>query len=63
MDITWCETVELAFAKHKPRVTFDQKKLRLQKFYDEWIKPIKDNLSPNLSVALETMIEEYSLTK
>jgi hypothetical protein len=44
-------------------VTFEQKKARLQKFYDEWVKPMKDILSPDLSAASEAMIKKYSLVE
>lgn len=44
-------------------VTFEQKRQKLQKFYDEWVKPMKRVMPSNLLVDLESMIKEYSLVK
>ena len=44
-------------------VTFEQKKKRLQKFYDEWVKPMKGIMPFDLLVASENMVKKYSLTR
>lgn len=57
----WNNVIE--FGDREMEVTFEQKKARLQKFYDEWVKPMKDILSPDLSAASEAMIKKYSLVE
>lgn len=44
-------------------VTFEQKKARMQKFYDEWIKPMKGIMPSDLLVVSEDAIKKYSLIK
>lgn len=45
------------------KVTFEQKKKKLQEFYDNWMKPMKDIMSSNMLVEMEDMIKKYSLIK
>jgi hypothetical protein len=41
----------------------EEKKERLQEFYDEWIKSIGDFMPPKMLVEVEELIQLYSLRR
>lgn len=44
-------------------LTFEQKKSQLQKFYDDWVKPVESVMSPEMRLDMEETIVKYSLTR
>lgn len=46
-----------------PKVSFEEKKEKMQDFYDNWVKPMKEFMSQQALLDLEELVKEYSLIK
>lgn len=45
------------------KTTFREKKIKVQNFYDNWMKPVKSVMSLQMLSDMEDMIKKYSLVR